>query len=285
MFFLIGLGVRPTAKRILQDDQLIMALEKYRIIFLHIIISFLVLYFGKNFTTLEPIKIYDISIDPKIAYIVLLNAFLLLISLKFSQMRKSVCINRIKKNVQIVETETEVCELRPEKKKAKLGLTWETFGKGLERLDQLTTEAAGLAPDLFIGINETGTMIASYLCWQGCGHGRKPLGIVRTEGKKPDGKRKIIQFPPAEVIADSSVIALVDSEIKSGKSLEGIVEKIRQHNEKAGIIIIILGGVLKEKLRLNSLSDFGSKIENEHKPDFVAFYIHGRGFEPPGGRG
>jgi hypothetical protein len=86
---------------------------------------------------------------------------------------------------------------------------------------------------------------------------------------------------------DPSCIAVVDSELKSGRSIRDIIDILENKYKNARIFYLVLGGVIhlkdKDKKELN-INDFGWEVEeNKYKPDFLAFYVNSPGFEPPGG--
>jgi hypoxanthine phosphoribosyltransferase len=178
----------------------------------------------------------------------------------------------------------------------KLELNWITFGKGIEHLKETILNATGSEPNIFFGINEAGIMIASFLSYF---PKRAPVGIIKTGAIDSTGNREILQFefPTKEikfndnttiispiVINDPKCIAIVDSEIKSGRSIKYIIELLEKKYKKVRIIYIVLGGVVGtadwNNLNINS---FGWDVDPKYKPDFLAFCIDLPGFNPPGG--
>ena len=186
-------------------------------------------------------------------------------------------------------TEIIIKELQPESCK-KLVLSWETFGQGIEILDESLNTIGGVHPDIIFGINETGIMIASYL------RHKRPrikdfgyffMGSKNDDNKKRDEDKSYLPYwgrkdkPP--------VILLVDSEIKSGITGKTVIDRIKQEYNTKNIKYICLGGVVKDKTKIiKSVSDFGwdleaTKEDEQYKPYALAYYISRPGFEPPGG--
>jgi len=193
-------------------------------------------------------------------------------------------------NLKVLELNKNAREYEDEK----LNLTWETFGKGCEHLVARLKEAPGeFSPDIIFGINTAGIMTAAYLS----NFFRAHLGIIKTD-IEIHGRRSIkqVEFPNNEVklndnttiesliVSNPRCIAIVDSEIKSGKSGRYIIDLLENKYKNAKIIYIVLGGVVKtyDRNRL-TINDFGWSVPKKYKPDFLAFYIDLPGFEPPGG--
>jgi hypoxanthine phosphoribosyltransferase len=192
--------------------------------------------------------------------------------------------------LKIFELNRDVRESEDER----LDLTWETFGAGCEHLAaRLKKAPGGICPDIFFGINSAGIMIAAYLS----DFYRAPLGIIKTE-IEISGHRSIRQFefPKANVknddkpmiegtiVKNPKCIAVVDSEIKSGKSVKDIIDILENRYTNARIIYIVLGGVVRPEDWNNlNINSFGWDVDQKYKPDFLAFYIDLPGFDPPGG--
>jgi len=195
----------------------------------------------------------------------------------------------------------KVFKLLQSQKNEKLEMTWETFGKGLENLKLNINNAPAIAPNIIFGINEIGIMAASYLSRHfqinPC------IGIIKTSGKlPPNDRRLVLQFdcPRSEVVQFDNTskefdsiskphqIAIVDNEIKTGKSIKWIIDRLKKiYGDNIDIIYIVLCGVLKEGDEDEKIHDtkyFGWDIdEAKYKPDFMAFYINSPGERGPGG--
>lgn len=163
-------------------------------------------------------------------------------------------------------------------KTGKILLKWETFGIGMEYLERLIEQATGIEPNIYFGINEAGLIIASFLS----NKNRIPVGIIKTRGVGGDDTREIIQFDKPSITDAPNCIAIVDSEIKTGKSIKGIHDYLHNEYTSARIVYIVLCAVLKNGQKDIELERFGDCIDVSYKPNFVAYYVNEPGIEPPG---
>ncbi|KPA10877.1 Toll-Interleukin receptor domain protein [Candidatus Magnetomorum sp. HK-1] len=193
---------------------------------------------------------------------------------------------QVYKTIEINKFDINIYELKHQFDK-KLRLSWETFGKGIEILDE-SINILGLHADIVCGINEAGIMIASYLCYRR-EKGNKNFGYFFM-GSNIDNKRVVDKFylPRWDREDKSPLILLVDSEIKSGITGKTVIEKIKEIYKKYTPIIkyICLCGVVDETETIKSVSDFGWELkdeyEKEYKPYVLAYYLSKLGFELPG---
>lgn len=199
--------------------------------------------------------------------------------------------------------EYEICKLNQLKKGMKLDLTWNTFYKGIELIkDALARTGGSVYPDIIFGINQTGIIIASFISHRPVPQPSR-LGIIQTGMviSKDDGsiERNRIQycFPDTNGTVKNSMkdkdikcIAIVDSEIKSGRSAKSIIDNIKKKYSRAEIVYIVLTGVIEtsEMKKIGgrdyiSSDDFGWDLKDKkYKPDYIAFYVESPGAESPG---
>ncbi|MBN1350409.1 hypothetical protein JXJ21_13425 [candidate division KSB1 bacterium] len=278
---LIIFGAERIWKIYITDRRIIAILNKLKVIFLHIIISCLVWHYGKNYTIIKPLDIFDITIDLRIFFIIFLNVMIWITRLKYSQ------INGEKYISGRDESELQIYRLKLDSKRRKLKLSWETFGRGIELLTEKICDASGIEPDVVFGINEAGIIIASYISFY---LHRIPLGNIKTAGTDKSGKRIYLQFDCPKSVPNPKCILVVDSELKRGTTSKEIISRLKDLykenlDNQIRIIYAVLVGVAKDS-NINSVYDFGWEMnphtETEYKPDFLSFFINKPGFEPPG---
>ena len=171
-----------------------------------------------------------------------------------------------------------------------LDLTWETIWDGVEAIArQISRYKGACRPDLILGINELGTIVASYLnsrLWQG----EKEIGIIRSG--TPEGKNKMrpIVFSIPETFSGNKShglrILLVDSEIKSGQSIKQIVDCLNERFAVKQIYVAVLtacrvNAPVEEMEHLMYKKDNNAQEQPLPVPiDFLAFFTTGD-VEPP----
>ena len=255
------------------NSELFQFIRKIRILILHLIITYIIFYFAKNYTNIEPLSIFDINVDYRIIFLITINIIVWLTRIKYSQINGSKYIKRKQK----IDPDIEIRKLKLENNRKKVKMSWETFGKGLEELENTIAGATGCEIDAIFGVNEAGLMIAAYLSFPK----RIPVGVIKTGGKNKNGGRPFLQFDFPILKERPACIAVVDSEIKSGESVKIIIDRIKNKYPKARIISIAYVGVKDSDPR--EVEDFGWSVSPTYRPDFLAYYVNHPGFEPPGG--
>jgi len=179
-------------------------------------------------------------------------------------------------------------EIRPipladEGVKAPVILNWETFGDGLRFiLKQIATLKPGFKPDLCIGINNGGVVMAAYLA------GTIPrcdsiIASVKTEGADHDCVDPCLP----KVSEGIKSILLADCEVKSGNSLLNVYNYISETYGSEVDIKIAIMVTCKVRENIGNMDDLHYKKkgaftqELKYLPDFLA-YIHSGDIEPPG---
>jgi hypoxanthine phosphoribosyltransferase len=215
------------------------------------------------------------------------------------------------KNPQISGSLSVKCDLQPYKiieikklnkisKYDRLELKWETLGSGIEYLAKKILQSSACYPNIIFGINETGFIIASYLSRNL--PSRPELGLIKTGEIYPSSgfplqyKRRILHFDfPNVKVSNSEVplsIAIVDIEIKSGVSIDCIINEIEKrtkrdlHIDEIIFYYFVLCGVLKEGdegMVIDDIKYFGWDKSSKRKPDLMAYYIEHPGIRGPGG--
>jgi len=107
-------------------------------------------------------------------------------------------------------------------------MTRETFYTGIDFLkEQLRLREPAVSPDLFVGINAVGMLVACSLsrAVQNIS-GRGLLGYVTTIGDGHNIDKKATALPPSVREGDFTVL-IVDSEAKSGNSLHNVCEHLK----------------------------------------------------------
>ncbi len=171
-----------------------------------------------------------------------------------------------------------------------LDLTWETIWDGVEALArQISRYKGACRPDLILGINELGTIIASYLnsrLWQG----EKEIGIIRSGTPEEKNKMRPIVFSIPETFSNNEShglrILLVDSEIKSGQSAKQIIDCLNERFAAKQIYFAVLT-TCRVNCPVEDMAHLMYKKDNkaQEQPipvpiDFLAFFTTGD-VEPP----
>ncbi len=209
----------------------------------------------------------------------------------------------------------QVCQLKPSEnhRDKRLELSWETFGYGLDALEeQIRVHYNTFKPDVCIGMNHSGLLVASYLAARvGSGLITPPVcyvGLTRVAS----GLEKIasgLEIKPKQLpteVSKAKSILVVDSEIKSGNSLRCVEHYLRHEigcGENANIKFAVLSACMVEdkidsmtQLRLNCSSHKAGTPcldsrecreckgvftqSDDYLPDFLAFVTPGRVWFP-----
>lgn len=161
----------------------------------------------------------------------------------------------------------------------RLYLTWGTFWDGTKHLvEQIEANAPAITPDLCVGINVPGSIIASFLCSQMSG-GSRILGYVEVKGDDHKVDEDTISLPDPETAIRS--ILIVDLEVKRGKSLRNVRDfllkryggskTLKSHMKTA---VLVASGVTEliediKDLRKGHRGMFDE--DAKYLPDFLAF--------------
>jgi hypothetical protein len=135
-------------------------------------------------------------------------------------------------------------------------MSWETFSEGIDRLyEQLDGRTD--PPDISFGINEGGLIIAAYLSgrlWR-----TAKYGIIKTDMAIGHQDRNFPQFVYPEIEGKINRIAVFDSEIKTGRSIDVIIKKFKEkYGQNIVIFYVVLVGVTeKHHCEINSVNNFG----------------------------
>ena len=105
-----------------------------------------------------------------------------------------------------------------------------TFHQGVEFLfEQIIEEGNEFRPDVFIGINATGAMIACYLNGRLYGKEARPVGIVATGAfKGPAVQRRTDHMVPYDRIEEHHDVLVVDSQFKRGENSFYVIGEIKE---------------------------------------------------------
>ena len=139
-------------------------------------------------------------------------------------------------------------------------LSWETFGIGIEALsDQIQEKLKGRIIDSFIGINDAGHAIATFLNFNYCKESRierKEVGYIKFRGIDEGGRilENQVSFP--ENLRDNPLIILVDFELKTGNGLEATLEIVREAYSNPCVYLAAFGS------QVNNLVSFGSHVDD-----------------------
>jgi hypothetical protein len=107
-----------------------------------------------------------------------------------------------------------------------------TFLQGLRFLhEQILEEVNEFRPDVFVGINATGVMIAAYLNARLCGKAARPVGMVTTGTYKGKLKRSTDHTVPYARIEEHHDVLVVDSQFKSGRNSCNVIGEIKKEVE------------------------------------------------------
>lgn len=104
-----------------------------------------------------------------------------------------------------------------------------TFLQGLQFLhEQILEEVNEFRPDVFVGINATGVMIAAYLNARLFGKAARPVGMVTTGTYKGKLKRSTDHTVPYDRIDEHHDVLVVDSQFKSGRNSCDVIGEIKE---------------------------------------------------------
>ena len=112
--------------------------------------------------------------------------------------------------------------------------------------------------------------------------GRKPLGIVRVFARGTGRRVGQICYDERYKNAIENVI-LVDSEMKTGKSLKLVKDEVRKkfnlEEEQVKVAILVLCNInidpSKREYSIEDLKSIKSDLEVDIKPDFIAYVSQG----------
>jgi len=168
-------------------------------------------------------------------------------------------------------------------------MNWQTLLDGLGFLRQQISEREPvLSPDVFVGINSVGLFIASYLSRALAQVGRGTvLGYIETSGDEHTVKKEALpSFEPAKA---PDCVLLVDSELKSGKSITHASEAIRAQYGRnidikiAALVAAKVGKVEKSErpgeITIERLLTKGGSFQEINcgcLPDFLVFVADSR---------
>ena len=166
-----------------------------------------------------------------------------------------------------------------------LHLTWDSFGAGIENLrDQIDSTGFHLNVDACFGINDAGLVMATFLNYKVMD--RVKLGYIRCkgtyEGAFISGEDSF--FPK---LPERPSLILMDFEVKTGKALDGIVQRIREEYTEPVIYFAAFGAMTsKDNLKIGCFDDLVSAelISGLGIRDiFFACTMHAPGIQPPFG--
>lgn len=163
-----------------------------------------------------------------------------------------------------------------------LDLTWETFGRGVERLKhQIKNLGRRLDVDICFGINEAGLVMATFL--SSAQFNRCPIGYLRC-----NKVRDQISLDPASFFPDAKecpTIVLCDFEVKHADVIGVIVREIRDRYPKAELYFAVFGAMVPgDDLVARDFNDItGGRIMEaaNFEAVFVAATMSPPGIEPP----
>lgn len=167
----------------------------------------------------------------------------------------------------------------------RLRLGWETFGQGIEYLqDQILNYEQRLPADVCIAVNDAGLAIASFL--SGSIMHRCKMGYIKTEGTPAGGGRRIIEEDSwLPKLSTEPLILLIDSEVKSGSNLKVVVEKMRAEYVGAHIYLAVLAAMVDgPDPKIAGFDQLVAKDvlqELDLSAIFIAYTITRPGIEPP----
>lgn len=172
-----------------------------------------------------------------------------------------------------------------------LDITWGTVLQGAEYLSkQIARYKGGCRPNLILGINELGTVLASYLngkLWRG----EKEIGIVRSGPPDQKSKKRPMFYSIPDIfVKDKSKelsVLLVDSEIKSGESTRQIIDELQNSHTIKQIYLAVLTACRVANPTLQDMAEIMYKKDDRTPArsiavsiDFLAFFTSGD-VEPP----
>jgi len=138
---------------------------------------------------------------------------------------------------------------------------------------QIDDYAPVIEPDLCVGINNVGGVLAGYFS-RNLGKGGIPLGFVRTEGQRQFNPVTDILLPKCK---EAKTILVADIEVKRGLTLASISDILRKkYGADTRIVIAVLvasevRGPIKKIEHLTNDFKGVFKADPEYYPDFLAF--------------
>lgn len=156
----------------------------------------------------------------------------------------------------------------------RLYLNWKTFWKGAKFLiEQIDYYAPKIEPDLCIGINNPGLIIASIIS-EKLRHGDRYVGLVRTVGAD-HLVTEIVTPELKEQKYRPYIILVADIEVKRGKAIKNVLDAIRDkygNNSQIYIAVLVASQVRKEIQQTTELITQGVfREEQRYLPNFLAF--------------
>lgn len=124
-----------------------------------------------------------------------------------------------------------------------------TFHRGMEILfEQIRRESSMLVPDLFIGVNQGGTIAAAYLEARLHQANEFPFQMVRTPTGSIARKTRVLAYPEGglgkiftrQVLSKIRTAIIVDSQVKSGESSFELMEMCDRYAKKVTIYFAVL---------------------------------------------
>jgi hypoxanthine phosphoribosyltransferase len=171
----------------------------------------------------------------------------------------------------------------------RLEMTWETFGEGVDSLvRQIETPKNKFEPDLCFGLNPSGMFVAAHVVAR-IKYGSRHLGFLAIGGA--DRRVRYASLPKdldkGEIIKDIETILIVDNEVKSGDSLKGAADFLKQtYGERVDIRFAVLSackvrGKIERIIQLNQKHGKGVfRQDDKYLPHFLAFVAPGRVWMP-----
>ena len=130
-----------------------------------------------------------------------------------------------------------LCTIDPENR---LMLNWLTLGHLIDNLRTQIKSRPGFRPSAYVGINATGMVVAQFL-----NNIREPMGFIHTigaHGTRQIDKRK--SWFPKLAQGEKSKILVVDSELKSGSSLELAIRAVKEKYTDAELSYAVLAAMV-----------------------------------------
>jgi hypothetical protein len=163
-----------------------------------------------------------------------------------------------------------------------LDLTWETFGRGVERLKhQIKNLGRRLDVDICFGINEAGLVMATFLA--SAQFSRCPIGYLRCNKVRDQIGLDSASFFPQ--VRESPTIVLCDFEVKHADVIGVIVREIRNRYPGAELYFAVFGAMVREEdLVAKDFDDLtGGRIMEaaDFEAVFIAATMAPPGIEPP----
>ena len=163
-----------------------------------------------------------------------------------------------------------------------LDLTWETFGRGIERLKhQIKNMGRRLDVDICFGINEAGLVMATFLA--SSQFGRCKIGYLKCNKIRDQITLDAASLFPE--ISESPTIVLCDFEVKHADVIGVIVREIRERYPQAEIYFAVFGAMVKaDDLVVKDFDGLtGGRIMDaaNFSAVFIAATMAPPGIEPP----